>query len=124
MSPRNKILGLFIWSQTMPSPRRADHTWAKVAYNKAKKIIYAQQSVCGICGRPVDKKLPFPNPWSPTIDHIIPVQKGGDPVNLENLQLAHLACNRAKSTKLVTVTVKEKSVSNRDLPLSCDWSKI
>lgn len=108
----------------MPSPRRADHTWAKVAYQKAKKIIYAQQTVCGICGRPVDKKLPFPNPWSPTVDHIIPVQKGGDPVNLENLQLAHLACNRAKSTKLVTVTVKEKSVSNRDLPLSCDWAKV
>ena len=108
----------------MPSPRRADHTWAKVAYQKAKKIIYAQQSVCAICGRQVDKKLPFPNPWSPTIDHLIPVQKGGDPVALENLQLAHLACNRAKSTKLMTVNVKEKSVSNRDLPISCDWSQI
>lgn len=109
---------------TMPKTARADHTWAKVAYQKAKKIVYAQQSVCGICGRPVDKKLPFPNPWSPTVDHIIPVQKGGDPVNLENLQLAHLACNRAKATKLVAVTVKEKSVSNRDLPLSTDWANI
>ena len=108
----------------MPKTARADHTWAKVAYQKAKKIVYAQQSVCGICGRPVDKKLPFPNPWSPTIDHIIPVQKGGDPVNLENLQLAHLACNRAKATKLVAVTVKEKNCSNRDLPISCDWSQI
>ena len=117
-------MGFLFGVQAMPKTQRADHSWAKVAYNKAKKIIYAQQSVCGICGRPVDKKLPFPNPWSPTIDHIIPVQKGGDPVNLENLQLAHLACNRAKATKLVTVSVKEKSVSNRDLPLSCDWSKI
>lgn len=108
----------------MPKTQRADHTWAKTAYQKAKKIIYAQQSVCGICGRPVDKKLPFPNPWSPTIDHIIPVQKGGDPVNLENLQLAHLACNRAKATKLVAIQVKEKAVSNRDLPLSTDWAKI
>lgn len=108
----------------MPKTARADHTWAKVAYQKAKKIVYAQQSVCGICGRPVDKNLPFPNPWSPTVDHIIPVQKGGDPVNLENLQLAHLACNRAKATKLVAVTVKEKSVSNRDLPLSTDWANI
>ena len=108
----------------MPKTQRADHTWAKTAYNKAKKIIYAQQSVCGICGRPVDKKLTFPNPWSPTLDHIIPVQKGGDPVALENLQLAHLQCNRAKATKLVAITVKEKSVSNRDLPLSTDWAKI
>lgn len=108
----------------MPSPRRADHTWAKVAYAKARKIIYAQQSVCGICGRPVDKKLPFPHPLSPTLDHIIPVQKGGDPVALENLQLAHLACNRAKGTKLVALQVKEKSTSNRDLPLSCRWEDL
>lgn len=107
----------------MPKTQRADHTYLKTAYNKAKKIIFAQQSVCGICGRAVDKKLVFPNPWSPTLDHIIPVQKGGDPVNLENLQLAHLQCNRQKATKLVALTVKEKSVSNQDLPLSCDWAK-
>ena len=108
----------------MPKTQRADHTWAKVAYQKAKKIIYAQQSVCGICGRAVNKKLPFPNPWSPTIDHIIPVQKGGDPVALENLQLAHFFCNRAKSNKLVAIQVKEKSTSNRDLPLSCRWEDL
>ena len=105
----------------MPKTQRADHTWAKTAYQKAKKIIYAQQSVCGICGRPIDYHKVFPDPWSPTLDHIIPVQKGGDPVALENLQAAHLFCNRAKSTKTLALTVKEKSVSNRDLPLSCRW---
>lgn len=106
------------------SQGRADHTWAKNAYQKAKKIIFASQSVCGICGRPVDFSKKFPDPWSATIDHIIPVQKGGDPTSLENLQLAHSWCNRQKSTKLVTLTVKEKAVSNRDLPLSTDWSKV
>ena len=89
----------------MPKTQRADHTWAKTAYNKAKKIIYAQQSVCGICGRPVDKKLPFPHPGSATIDHIIAVSKGGDP-------------------KLVAISVKEKTVSNRELPLSCRWEDV
>ena len=63
----------------MPKKQRADHTWAKTAYTKAKKIIYASQSVCGICGRPVDFDKKFPDPWSATLDHIIPVQKGGDP---------------------------------------------
>ena len=108
----------------MPKTQRADHTWAKTAYNKAKKIIFAQQSVCGICGRPVDKKLPFPHPGSATIDHIIPLSKNGDPTDVSNLQLAHLACNRAKASKLVAISVKEKTVSNRDLPLSTDWAKI
>lgn len=108
----------------MPSPNRADHTWAKVQYQKAKKIIFASQTVCGICGRPVDFDKKFPDPWSATVDHIIPLVKGGDPANLENMQLAHLACNRLKSSKLLEPQIKEKNVSNRDLPLSCDWSKI
>lgn len=106
------------------SKGRADHTWAKAQYQKAKKIIFASQSVCGICGRPVDFDKKFPDPWSATIDHIIPVIKGGDPTSLENLQLAHSYCNRQKSTKLVEIRVKEKAVSNRELPLSLDWSTL
>ena len=108
----------------MPSPNRADHTWAKDAYKKAKKIIFASQTVCAICGRQVDFSKKFPDPWSATVDHIIPIAKGGDPANLENMQLAHLACNRLKSSKIVAPQVKEKNVSNRDLPLARDWTAI
>lgn len=102
---------------------RADHSSAKNSFQKAKKIIFQSQSVCGICGRPVDYSKVFPDPWSATVDHIIPVSKGGDPAAIENLQLAHLQCNRMKSAKLLAPQLKEKAVSNRDLPLSCDWSR-
>lgn len=98
--------------------------WAKQTYQKAKKIIFATQSVCALCGRPVDFDKKFPDPWSATVDHIIPIQKGGDPVNMDNLQLAHLQCNRIKATKSVVLQVKEKSVSNQDLPLSTDWATV
>ena len=74
---------------------------AKTTYQKARKIIFASQTVCGICGRPVDFNKKFPDPWSATVDHITP-----------------------KATKIVQVQVKEKHVSNRDLPLSFDWSKV
>ena len=98
--------------------------FAKTAILRAKKIIYSSQSVCGICGRPVNFDKVFPDPWSPTVDHIIPISKGGDPASLENLQLAHLQCNRTKASKLVELRLKETKISNRDLPLSCDWSTI
>ena len=98
--------------------------WAKSSFNKAKKIIYASQSVCGICGRVVNFDKKFPDPWSATLDHIIPISKGGDPASIENLQLAHLQCNRIKASKLVQPQIKEKSVSNQDLPLSRDWSNL
>ena len=56
-------------------------------FDKNKRRILATQSVCGICGMPVDKTLRYPHPLAPTVDHIIPLNKGGHPSSLENLQL-------------------------------------
>lgn len=63
---------------------------------------------------------------SATVDHIIPIHKGGHPSDMDNLQLAHLSCNRAKSDKIVAEkfrsTGADEVVSNRNLPQSMDWS--
>ena len=91
-------------------------------FDKNRKKIYATQTICGICGKPVDFSLKFPDPMSATIDHIIPVAKGGHPSDIDNLQLAHFYCNRQKSDHLAKVVfIEDKEVSNYDLPLSCDW---
>lgn len=117
----------------MPQPRarpnlRPDHNGPQRAqFESNKKKIYATQTVCGICGKPVDFKLKFPNPLSPCIDHIIPVAKGGHPSDLANLQLAHMTCNREKSDKLVAkqdVSGGIELISNRLLPLTFDWKAI
>lgn len=88
-----------------------------------KKTILATQTICGICGKPVDKSLKSPHPLSATVDHIIPVSRGGHPSDITNLQLAHRCCNRAKSDKMVSPTTTEKiSVpTNRNLVQSADW---
>ena len=93
-------------------------------FDKNKKRIYATQTVCGICGQPVDFNAKYPHPLSPCIDHIIPIAKGGHPSDMDNLQLAHWWCNRQKSDKLFNVKVQEqqqKEISNRELPQSIDW---
>lgn len=104
--------------------RRSDRTPGnRAAFDKARRVILSTQDVCGICGKPVDKTLKYPHPLSPTVDHIIPVSKGGHPSDLANLQLAHRCCNRAKSDKLVEKKsiVPDKVLSNRLLPLHADW---
>lgn len=95
----------------------------RAQFDKNKKKIYATQTVCGICGMPVDFNYKYPHPLSPCIDHIIPVSKGGHPSDLDNLQLAHWTCNRQKSDKLVGAKqVKiEETISNRVLPHTFDW---
>lgn len=95
------------------------------AFEKNKKKIYATQRICGICGRPVDMSLKYPDPLSPCIDHIIPIAKGGHPSDIDNLQLAHWTCNRQKSDKILVekgvITNENDVIGNRNLPQSMDW---
>ncbi len=94
----------------------------RAAFDRNKKKIYATQQICGICGKPVDFTLRFPHPLSPTVDHILPVAKGGHPSDIDNLQLAHWTCNRQKSDKLFQVKKQQTdTLSNRVLPQSMDW---
>lgn len=102
---------------------RPDHDgWAAATYRKARKKIFASQSVCAICGRPVNFDLRFPDPWSATVDHIIPISKGGNPADIANLQLAHLQCNRMKASKTNLISAVKKAIGNRELPLSLDYA--
>lgn len=93
----------------------------RVAFEHNKKIILKTQSVCGICGQPVDKQLKAPDPMSPVIDHMVPVSKGGHPSAMDNLQLAHWSCNRQKSDKLFVEKEEPKVLGNRNLPQSIKW---
>lgn len=108
----------------MPIPRPDRSGSHQQQFRINKKKIYATQTVCGICGKPVDFSLKYPHPLSACIDHIIPIAKGGHPSDISNLQLAHWCCNRQKSDKLVEKQVFDQSldlISNRILPQCYDW---
>lgn len=59
------------------------------------EIADRDQNRCGLCGKRVAmaKAVPYPN--APTIDHILPLSKGGHDTRA-NVQLAHFHCNSAK----------------------------
>jgi len=59
------------------------------------KIFERDNGRCGICGRKVNKNLKHPHPMSPTLDHIIPLAKGGRHER-KNVRLAHMICNSKK----------------------------
>ena len=98
----------------------------RTTFEKNKRILLKTQNTCAICGRPIDKGLKFPHPLSPTVDHVVPIVHGGHPSAMENLQLTHFTCNRAKSDKLMKEgtahTPTEQVLSNRVLPQSMDWA--
>ena len=97
------------------------------AFEAARLRILKTQTICGICGKPVDFSYKNPHPLAPTVDHIIPVSKGGHPSDIGNLQLAHLCCNRQKSDKLVAkvdFAQQKEPISNRELPQTFDWKNL
>ena len=109
-------------AKTKKKQERPDHDGThRAQFERNKKIIYATQMICGICGKPVDKTLPWRDPMAKSVDHIIPISKGGHPSDIGNLQLAHRACNREKSDKLVAPEPGQEVVSMRILPQSHDW---
>ena len=54
---------------------------------------------CGICEGDIDYALPHIEPMSYVVDHIIPLNKGGEDT-LANKQAAHRSCNRSKGARL------------------------
>ncbi len=96
------MIGRVLFDSKRMKQRRTDRVGAhRTAFDKNRKIILATQNTCGICGEEIDPRFKFPHPLSKTVDHIIPVAKGGHPSELANLQAAHLWCNRWKSDRLM-----------------------
>ena len=86
------------------------------AFEAARLKILKTQTICGICGKPVDFSYKNPHPLAPTVDHIIPVSKGGHPSDISNLQLAHRCCNRAKADSMMEPRKPEENFNDKLLP--------
>ena len=54
---------------------------------------------CHICGGGIDRAAKWPDPLSVTLDHVIPLAKGGDH-SYGNCKAAHWGCNLKKSDTL------------------------
>lgn len=63
------------------------------------EIFERDEYVCGICHEPVDRKVKYPDPMSSSLDHIIPLSRGGGHTRA-NVRLAHMGCNARKNARL------------------------
>jgi 5-methylcytosine-specific restriction endonuclease McrA len=76
--------------------RRARKVNAFVSRVNTNDIFLRDHGRCQLCGKKIRRELKHPHPMSLTIDHIIPLSKGGthEP---KNVQIAHMICNSTKS---------------------------
>lgn len=61
------------------------------------RLLARDGTTCWLCGGPLDRREPEPhrNPHAITFDHVVPRSHGGTS-DLQNLRLAHRACNLAR----------------------------
>lgn len=70
----------------------------KVDWSK-EMIVDTYGLSCHLCDSDIDHTLPWPNPFSFTVDHVIPISKGGTN-DFSNVRPAHARCNFSKGNKV------------------------
>jgi 5-methylcytosine-specific restriction endonuclease McrA len=91
--------GQYDWA--IDAARRASDAGALIVEVFDRIDVFTRDKwTCRICFDPVDSTLDPLHPMSPSVDHIVPLSRGGEH-SLANAQTTHLRCNAAKSDRLL-----------------------
>jgi 5-methylcytosine-specific restriction endonuclease McrA len=80
--------------------------------DRLRATIARSRPACWLCGEGIDYTLPHLDPKSFTIDHVIPLAKGGTDT-LDNVRAAHRSCNSTKRARLIAPIVRRSGALKR-----------
>ena len=108
----------------MGNPRRANGA----RRDALRKRVASWGLPCHICKLPIDYSLTTyvdptdgktkRHPMSFELDELVPVSKGGDPLDIDNVAPAHRICNQRRGNKALVKPLKPVA---DPLPKSRDW---
>lgn len=102
--------GVKFWAERRSNRRRfCSRRCARDHHNHLRRAVFVEpvplgyllerdRGTCQLCGGRVSTGKRWPDPASPSIDHIVPVSLGGVHEKA-NTQLAHLGCNMSKGNR-------------------------
>ena len=90
------------------------------ARRQVRAWLKAQGLPCHICGMAIDYDLPAGDPMSFEADEIVPVSKGGSPIDRANVAPAHRICNERRGNK--SLAALNGSISPRPRDVGCSTS--
>ncbi|MFT2016304.1 HNH endonuclease [Streptomyces sp. 796.1] len=78
-------------------PSRGGRPWRRIqAHLRATGT-----HVCWLCGKPIDMSIAPNDPWSWTIDHVVPYSLAPELyLEINNLREAHHSCNSSRGARL------------------------
>jgi 5-methylcytosine-specific restriction endonuclease McrA len=60
-------------------------------WQRIRKQILVENDICWLCG----------HPGADSVDHVVPIRKGGEAYDLANLRPAHFSCNSRKKDRAI-----------------------
>jgi hypothetical protein len=92
-----------------PKPPRSKGRTGR-PFRRLRDRLKASGAPCWVCGHHIDLSLPWWDPWSFSVDHIVPLVAGGAPLDGANVASAHRRCNQLRSYGAVPVGPAEGPV--------------
>ena len=86
---------------------RGGHRWRELSAQ-----VFREESLCWLCGQPVDQRLHSRHRMSRTVDHLVQLQHGGPPLMRSGCRLAHRGCNSARSNRLRGLAAEDCACSH------------
>lgn len=62
-------------------------------FRRARAQVLRSATHCWICGGLLDFAAPPRTPMAPSVDHVVPLSRGGHPTRRDGLRPAHYGCN-------------------------------
>lgn len=78
--------------------RRARRSAATTERFSVREIFIRDNWMCHLCEEPIDQTISYPDPMSASLDHVVPLVRGGAH-SRENCRASHLVCNLRKSAR-------------------------
>lgn len=94
------------WRAANPEKVRATHDAYKARKRGALVEVFTRKEIferdgwqCHICRTAIDPKVAYPHPLSASIDHVVPLVRGGTH-SRSNVAAAHFTCNASKKDRV------------------------
>ena len=89
--------------------------------NKIRQRLKAIGAPCSWCGKPINYDLPAGHEMAFEVDEIVPVWKGGDPLDFDNCQALHRRCNREKYQQERAEAERRRNEAPKPVKASRRW---
>lgn len=91
---------------TVAKEQRRDRRLRQIAATSIESFTRAEvferdNWVCHICGDPIQRSAKWPSPFSASLDHVIPIARGGEHTRA-NTAASHLRCNVSKGARVAS----------------------